>query len=222
MIHQERKPGILIHFRRGILAVIFLLSAFILLVFLQSCGMTGNRSTMMTMTGGPTSFAFVTNSGSGTVSAFAVSSTGSLSGISGSPFPAGPGAEFMAFDKIHKFLFVANQTANTTSVFSVNMGTGMLTPVSGSPFSTGAAPLGVAVDPAGRFLFVANQNDHSVSVFSINAASGALSGVPGSPFSGVTSPFGVAVNPSGTLLFVSNFNGNTGTGNTVSTFSLDL
>jgi len=220
MTEQQYRPSTLTHLQRWIPVFILLVSALVLL-FLQSCGMSGNRSMMMAMPEQTTSFAFVTNSGSGTVSAFAVSPSGRLSGVSGSPFPAGSGAEFMSFDKVHKFLFVANQTANTISAFSVSTGTGTLTAVSGSPFSTGAAPVGVTVDPMGRFLFVANQNDNSVSVFSINAASGSLSGVLGSPFAGVTSPFGVAVDPSGTLLFVSNFNGNTGTGNTVSTFSID-
>lgn len=219
MTKQEFRRDTLMNSQRWLPVFIILLSALILL-FIQSCATSANRPTMA-VPEQTTSFAFVTNSGSGTVSAFAVNSSGSLTTIAGSPFPAGAGAEFMAFDKVHKFLFVANQTANNISAFSVNTGTGMLGAVSGSPFSTGATPLGVAVDPMGRFLFVANQNDNSVSVFNIDAATGSLSEVPGSPFTGVASPFGVSVEPSGAFLFVSNFNGNAGTGNTVSTFSID-
>jgi len=96
----------------------------------------------------------------------------------------------------------------------------MLTAAPGSPFVAGAAPLGIAVDKMGKFAFVANQNDGTISVFSIGS-NGALTQVPGSPFAGVTNPFGVAVNPTGTLLFVSNFNGNSGTGNTISTFMIN-
>jgi 6-phosphogluconolactonase len=127
----------------------------------------------------------------------------------------------MAVDTVHKFLFVSNQGANTVSAFSVNSGTGMLTAVPGSPFVAGAAPLGIAVDRLGKFVFVANQNDGTISVFSINSSNGALAPVPGSPFSGGTNPFGVVVNPTGALLFVSNFNGNSGTGNTISTFMIN-
>ncbi|HKV91720.1 MAG TPA: beta-propeller fold lactonase family protein [Candidatus Angelobacter sp.] len=147
-------------------------------------------------------FVFITNSGSGTVSAFTMSSVGSLSPVS-TPFPAGTGAEFMAFDSMHKLLFVSNQQANTVSAFSVNTGTGALAAVPGSPFATGARPTGIAVDAMGRFVFVANQAGSSISVFSIGA-NGLLSPVPGSPFV-AGNPFGLAVNPAGTLLFANNF-----------------
>jgi 6-phosphogluconolactonase len=219
MIDQEPRPRTLAQAGRWIPVSIFLLSAFILLL-LQACGMTGSNMLMM-RPGQTASFAFVTNSGSGTVSAFALSASGALSPVSGSPFVAGAGAEFMALDKVHNFLFVTNQGANTLSAFSVNTSTGMLAAAPGSPFPTGNTPLGVAVDPMGRFVFVGNQNDNTVSVFSINGATGALSQVAGSPFTGVTTPFGLAVNPAGTLLFVSNFSGGAGTGNTVSTFTID-
>jgi 6-phosphogluconolactonase len=218
MIDQERRPFTLTR-ARWIPVFIFLLAASILLVF-EGCGMTSGHN-LMTAPGPTASFAFVSNSGAGTVSAFAVSTSGSLSPVSGSPFAAGAGAEFMAVDKVHNFLFVANQGANNLTAFSVNTSTGMLAAAPGSPFATGAAPLGVAVDPMGRFVFVGNQNDNSVSVFSINPANGALTQAPGSPFTGVTNPFSVTVAPTGAFLFVSNFNGNSGTGNTVSTFSIN-
>jgi 6-phosphogluconolactonase (cycloisomerase 2 family) len=220
MIDQERRPSILTEARRWIPTFIFLLSALILLLS-QGCGMMSGNHFMTTAPGQTMSFAFVTNSGAGTVSAFAVSASGSLSPISGSPFTAGAGAEFMALDKVHNFLFVANQGANNLSAFSVNTGTGMLMAAPGSPFATGATPLGVAVDPMGRFVFVGNQNSNSVSVFSINGTNGALTQVPGSPFTSVTNPFSLTVNPAGALLFVSNFNGSAGTGNAVSTFLID-
>jgi 6-phosphogluconolactonase (cycloisomerase 2 family) len=175
----------------------------------------------MPMPAQSTAFAFVTNMGSGTVSAFEVGPTGTLSPVVGSPFASGVGAEFMALDRVHNFLFVANQSANNVSAFLVNTATGMLSPAPGSPFAAGTTPLGMAVDAAGKFLFVANQDGNSVSVFSIDAANGALSQVAGSPFTGVINPFGVAVDPSGAFLFVSNFNGNSGAGNTISTFSIN-
>jgi 6-phosphogluconolactonase (cycloisomerase 2 family) len=200
-------------------AFIFL-SLALILSLLQGCGMMSTNS-MMNTPATTTAFAFVSNLGSGTVSAFAVSSSGGLTPVSGSPFAAGSGAEFMALDKVHNFLFVANQSAGNVSAFSVNTATGMLTAVPGSPFATGAAPLGMAVDPMGKFVFVANQNSNSVSVFSINANNGALSEVAGSPFAGVSNPFGITVGPSGTFLFVSSFNAGSGTGNTVTTFSIN-
>ncbi len=165
------------------------------------------------------SFAFISNSGSGTVSAFMVNTNGTLSPVNGSPFVAGPGAEFMAFDPVHKLLFVNNQAANTMSAFSVNTVTGMLTAVPGSPFATGARPTAVAVDSAGKFVFVANQAGNSIAVFSIGL-NGVLTPVVGSPFP-ANSPYGLSVNPSGTALYATNFpDSQISDLNTVSAFSI--
>jgi 6-phosphogluconolactonase (cycloisomerase 2 family) len=149
------------------------------------------------------SFAFVSNSGSGTVSAFAIDANGAVTQVSGSPFGAAAGAEFMAFDSVHKLLFVNNQTANSVSAFSINTSTGMLSAVPGSPFATGSRPTAVAADPAGRFIFVANQASNSIGVFSVGA-NGTLTQVTGSPFA-ASSPYGLSVNPSGTVLYATNF-----------------
>ena len=166
------------------------------------------------------SFAFVANSGSGNVSALAISSSGGISTVAGSPFAAGAGAEFVVLDSMHKFLFVSNQNAGSLSAFSINTGTGVLTLVPGSPFATGATPHGIAVDSAGKFVFVGNESG-SVSAFSINSVNGALTPVPGSPFP-ATSPFGIAISSSGAFLYVTNTN--TGGGlspSSVSTFKID-
>jgi 6-phosphogluconolactonase (cycloisomerase 2 family) len=184
-------------------------------LLLNGCGMGSKNPLPMATVG----FAFVTNSGSSSVSALAMDSSGSLSLIAGSPFPAGAGAEFLAFDSVHKFLFVSNQNANTVSAFSVNTSTGQLAAVPGSPFATGARPTGIAVDPAGKFVFVANQAADSISVFSIGV-SGSLSAVAGSPFT-AGNPYGLAVNAAGTILFASNFpDSSTSDLNSVSSFQI--
>jgi 6-phosphogluconolactonase len=187
------------------------------LLLVNGCGMTNSSVSP----GTTASFAFVTNSGSGTVSAFAVSSTGILSPVPGGLFAAGAGAEFLAFDSVHKFLFVSNQNESTVSAFSVNTSTGMLTAISGSPFATGARPTAIAVDPVGRFVFVANQAAGSISTYLIGT-NGALSPAPGSPFI-ASNPFGLAVNPAGTVLFASNFpDSQTSDLNTVSSFQIGV
>lgn len=188
------------HRSRSFPPVLWFISSFLIaILWLNGCGM-GSTNPPPVVTAG---FAFVSNSGSGSVSAFAMDSSGALSLVAGSPFPAGAGAEFMAFDSVHRFLFVSNQNANTVSAFALNTGTGQLSAVSGSPFATGARPTGIAVDPAGKFVFVANQAADSISVFSI-AANGSLSPVAGSPFT-AGNPYGLAVNAAGTVLFANNF-----------------
>ena len=206
-------------FARPLVALLLLFSALLFsgLMILSGCsGMMGNSPGAPGQT---TAFAFVSNSGSGTISAFAISSSGGLSVAPGSPFTAGGGAEFMAFDPVHKLLFVSNQGANSLSVFSVNTTSGMLSAISGSPFATGARPTAVAVDSAGRFAFIANQAANSISVFSIGSGS-SLTPVAGSPFP-VASPYGLSVNPSGTVLYASNFPDSMVSDlNTVSAFSI--
>ncbi len=188
----------------------------ILALGLSGCGSMKNTTTP---TAQSTSLAFVTNSGSGTVSAFMINSNGTLSAITGSPFAAGAGAEFMAFDPMHKLLLVSNQTANSLSAFSVNTATGTLTAVSGSPFATGARPTAVAVDGAGRFVFVANQAGNSIAVFTIGT-NGVLTPVAGSPFP-ASSPYGLSVNPAGNVLYATNFpDSQVSDLNTVSAFSI--
>ncbi|MGE5322032.1 MAG: lactonase family protein [Actinomycetota bacterium] len=205
--------------RRPIAALLVIVPALLtsLLIALAGCnGMMGNPLMAPAQT---TAFAFVSNSGAGTVSAFAVSSSGGFSAVSGSPFPAGSGAEFMAFDAVHKLLFVSNQSANSVSEFSVDTAAGTLTAVTGSPVATGARPTAVAVDPGGRFLFVAQQAANSIAAFSIGLG-GALAPVAGSPFP-ATSPFGLAVNPAGSTLFAGDFpDSSVSDLNTVSAFSI--
>ena len=58
-----------------------------IVLLLNGCGMD-NKNPPPTTTAG---FAFVTNSGSGSVSVLAMDSSGSLSLVAGSPFPAGAG-----------------------------------------------------------------------------------------------------------------------------------
>jgi 6-phosphogluconolactonase (cycloisomerase 2 family) len=193
----------------------FICLAGLVLLLANGCGMSSSVAPQ----GTTTSFAFVTNSASGTVSAFTVSSTGMLSPVSGGLFSSGAGAEFLAFDSVHKLLFVSNQNDGTVSAFSVNASTGMLTATPGSPFATGARPTAIAVDPMGRFVFVANQAADSISAFIIGA-NGALSPAAGSPFT-AGNPFGLAVNPAGTVLFASNFpDSQTSDLNTVSSFQI--
>ena len=189
--HQRRPPAFLPAWQFVLLAMP--------LSFLAGCGMGAGTATPATTA----SFAFVANSGSGTVSAFAANSSGVLSAVSGTPFQAGSGAEFMAYDSLHKLLFVNNQTANTVSAFSVNTSSGMLTSVPGSPFATGARPTGIAVSPSAKLVFVANQAANSISVFSIGA-NGALSPVSGSPFA-AANPYGLTLSAAGTVLFAGNF-----------------
>ncbi len=46
------------------------------------------------------------------------------------------------------FAYVANQSSNDVSAYTITAGTGVLVPVAGSPFAAGASPSSVTVSPA--------------------------------------------------------------------------
>jgi len=157
---------------------------------------------------------FVDNSGSNTISAYAINSSGSLQ-ATGTSTPTGAYPTGMAVDPRGRFLFVANQASSSISVYSIN-GTS-LQPVAGSPFTTippgtktPTLPTAVAVSATGNFLYVANNFINSVGAFSV-AASGALMPLGASPYTLCpptvpcpAAPSGLAVTPGGGFLYVAN------------------
>jgi 6-phosphogluconolactonase len=166
---------------------------------------------------------FVANSGSNSISGYAINSDGSLTAASATA-RTGTTPTGLAIDPGGKFLFVANQESSNISVFSIS-GTG-LKPVSGSPFTTvpaglsypnGTLPVAVAVSASGKFLYVANQLANFVSAFKVNTTSGALT-ASGVPFYNTgTSPSGVGISPKGGFLYVANASADS---NNISAFAI--
>ena len=164
--------------------------------------------------------------GSSNISALRINADGSLTPISGSPFPTGDAAntitEGIGMTPNGQHLYVGVFGANSIRGFNVGTGGG-LSQVSGSPFNTGSTPLGVAASPNGQTLFDWNHGN-SIGVWTI-AANGSLTQIPSSPFpvpSAYTNPFAGSVAPDGSHLYVPNENTNPGGGapDTVSAYSL--
>lgn len=154
---------------------------------------------------------FVDNNASDNISAFTISSDGSLAAVSGTA-ATGSMPMGMAIDPAGKYLFVANQGSSNISVFSINGTT--LSEVAGSPFTTIPAgtteatlPTAVAVSATGSFLYVANNFTGTVSAYSI-AGSGALKPLGQSPYTVGTAPSGLEIPPSGAFLYVANTGSN--------------
>jgi 6-phosphogluconolactonase (cycloisomerase 2 family) len=104
-----------------------------------------------------------------------------------------------------KYVYVANNSGNNVSAYTINPATGSLTNVTGSPFAAGSGP-SVAADPAGRFLYAVNAAGGTVSAFTVDQTSGVLSAVAGSPFGGgsLMLPSSMVVDPTGTIAYVTN------------------
>jgi 6-phosphogluconolactonase len=173
----------------------------------NSMGMTPPSPTLQN-----TSFAFIANANSNTISAFQIDRmNGKPFAVMGSPFATGSAPEFMAADAKGEFLFVTNSNANNISVFKIENATGALTAAPGSPFATGTQPKGVVVVSSSNLVFVANNGSNDISAFKFDPATGALAAVPGSPFSGpfgLSGPIGTATDVLGKFLYVTNLNAN--------------
>lgn len=139
--------------------------------------------------GGPTAPRFIYAVADSGVLGFNLTSTGQLTPLPGSPFPAGSQPSAVLTDSACNFVFVANKGSNTISVLSVNSSTGFLTAVPGSPFPAGGAPVALAM--GNNLLFAANSGSNNVSVYQINAGSGSggfLTPAGGSPFAAGSLP----------------------------------
>ena len=94
-------------------------------------------------------FVYVTNHGTGNVSAYAINTaSGALTQVQGSPFAAGANPTSVAIDPTGNFAYVGdigNGSSGNVSAFAINAGSGALTPVQGSPFLAGRHPFDVTV-----------------------------------------------------------------------------
>lgn len=124
----------------------------------------------------------------GGVMGFAINhSNGSLTAISGSPFPAPHPVTAIASDpdsKGGRFLFVTDELSNNTSSYTIDPTTGVLNFVAGSTVNNpGFKATSLNVDGTGSYLYAtAGANASGIFGFSIDQSSGALTPIIGSPF----------------------------------------
>jgi DNA-binding beta-propeller fold protein YncE len=91
-------------------------------------------------------------------------SSGTLTTTPGTPYSERIGEDTaLAVDMLGRFLFVANFTNNSISMFQIDSSTGALTEVQASPFASGPASSGLpiptgllslAAEPTGQYLYV--------------------------------------------------------------------
>ena len=96
-------------------------------------------------------FVYVVNSVSNNISAYTMNAaTGTLSPVSGSPFPAGATPSGgIAADPKGKILYVVNEAGKNVSAYMINSSTGALSSIAGSPFQSGRNHLGIATARSG-------------------------------------------------------------------------
>jgi 6-phosphogluconolactonase len=147
------------------------------------------------------------------IAAFAISSTGSLTAVAGSPFQypmwqvqGEPSGQYL-IGTTGESVPTSGTDDNQLYVFSINQTTGAISPVAGSPFSTQYSPFTIAVQPnsGGNLVYSFGINDtdtgyNPIEGYQINATTGALTAVSGSPFSGGTGGYWGQFDQSGAFL----------------------
>lgn len=160
-------------------------------------------------------FVYVANHGSGTsagsISAYSIDASGALSAIDADQAAGNQptiatqnGPRALVIDPTGAYLYVANESSNTISAYSINPTTGALISI-GTPLATGTTPYSIAMNPAGPYLYVANSGSSSdISAYTRNSTNGTLS-----PLSTGTVPVGInigphsiVVDPAGTYAYV--------------------
>ena len=151
------------------------------------------------------------------IGALAVNSTtGALSGVAGSPFPADqvpfsvlvhPSGQFVYTENTNGVLSPGSGLSlGSISGFAVDSSTGALAPVPGSPFlaPANADVAGFAIHPSGKFLYApTGLAANGILAWSVDAATGKLTVLPGSPFEAGVATFDAALDPEGKFLYVS-------------------
>jgi 6-phosphogluconolactonase (cycloisomerase 2 family) len=158
--------------------------------------------------------AYDTIAKTGYVFAFSVASSGVLSAVPGSPFPAGVHPSAIASDSTGGFVYVTDFASG--DVLGYSAASGVLTQFGTYP--AGNQPSAIAVDPNYPYAFVANSLDGTVSAYSKNS-NGTLTNL-GTYATGVD-PVAIGIDPGTShFVFTANFLGNQAVG-TVSDFELN-
>jgi 6-phosphogluconolactonase len=122
------------------------------------------------------SYVYAALSQANQIAAFSIASSGALTPVPNSPFPAGTAPTAVVF--AGNFLYAINSSDGTISGYSLDPANGVLTPLSDSPFAI--VGVSMAADYFGQHLYVAGST--GIQAFSVDSTSGALTPLSGSPF----------------------------------------
>lgn len=169
----------------------------------QNCTVTSGSGTVgtaavttvnVTCTTQTAKFLYVPNRDSNNISAYSINATtGALTAIANSPFPADQRPFLSTADKAGKSLYVSNIGAPTSpariSAYSINATTGVLTPVVNSPFDLSHPPppngtLFISkpmIHPSGAFGYVGAGPTGQLFGATVDATTGELIQINGTP-----------------------------------------
>jgi 6-phosphogluconolactonase len=137
-------------------------------------------------------FAYVTDTGDDTLSAYEVNAvSGALTAV-GTPVAAGGSPSGIVGTTDRKYVFVGNPGSNNVSAFAVDGASGALTSIPGSPFAAGTSPQALALNH-NSFLYVANAGSDNLSAYSVDPTTGALTPLTPATYATGKGPSSIAV-----------------------------
>lgn len=165
-----------------------------------------NPQAMAVLTGGSSpstinTFVYIANGTLGSISAFKANTDGSLTELSGSPFPVGGNIAVLAPPALGGGFLLASDAASNTLLGFLVQNDGSLAAFSPKPVATGVQPDAIVVIDT-SFVYVANKSDNTVSGFKLDLTGRALTPIAGSPFAVGSTP--VALGVVGNHLYVAN------------------
>jgi 6-phosphogluconolactonase len=170
---------------------------------------SGSSVNVSLSVGPPATFAYVSNAGDGTLSAYSINASGQLAPLALSPI-AVPGSKQLFQNKIDpsgKFLYVVDDSVPGGVYGFVIQSDGSLLALNGGlPYPTGNAPRSLVFDATGAYLYVLNLADNSISAFSVAQASGILAALATYPITEVNpDPQPEQIVRAGNFLYVAEF-----------------
>jgi 6-phosphogluconolactonase (cycloisomerase 2 family) len=134
----------------------------------------------------------------------------------------------LAINPAGSYLYAANFTADSISIYSIT--SGLLTEVPQSPLADNYKnPVALTVDSTGGYLYVANQGSNNIGTYSISSDTGFPVAITDSPFGSESQPSFVVADPNGRYLYVGNegtsaglqaFGVSSGSLNSIATYSV--
>jgi 6-phosphogluconolactonase (cycloisomerase 2 family) len=135
------------------------------------------------------------------VSAYTIDrSSGALTPVYNSPYPAGPEPSSLTIDPSGRYLYVANESTTTTFQFWIDPNSGALTKIGSTPPVSGAAA-GIAAEPLGRYVYTTD------GLGWLMDPAGTLSQIAGPPFAMGSVPFSITADVSGRFVYVADQGG---------------
>lgn len=146
-----------------------------------------------------------TGAGANSVSGYTIAADGSLTALTGSPFPAGTKPSWIVFTPDGKYAYVSDSGEDAISAYSVSAG--VLTPLATPTFATDENPQDLTMDASGTHLYApvaSGSTAGAVDWFPINADGtlGARNSIP----AGVT-PVYLAIDPAVPFAYVASKGG---------------